>query len=83
MVSESDFTWIVIAPGGAANMRLACEAARAGAWGFVDLEDVRDAEGFGHAFPGSRRTRTSPWASSWTPHGARSGSRCSRRIRRS
>jgi len=49
MVSESDFTWIVIAPGGAANMPLACEAARAGAWGFVDLEDVRDAEGLQHA----------------------------------
>ena len=41
----SDFTWIVVAPGGIANMPLACEAVRAGAWGFVDLEDVRDAEG--------------------------------------
>ncbi len=46
MVFESDFTWIVIAPGGAANMPLAREAVRAGAWGFVDLEDARDAEEF-------------------------------------
>jgi NAD(P)H-dependent flavin oxidoreductase YrpB (nitropropane dioxygenase family) len=31
-------------PRGAANIPLACEAVRAGAWGFVDLEDVRDAD---------------------------------------
>ena len=49
MVFESDFTWIVIAPGGAANLPLACEAARAGAWGFVDLEDVREAASLQHA----------------------------------
>ena len=30
-------------------MPLACEAVRAGAWGFVDLEDVRDAEDLQHA----------------------------------
>src|SRR6185436_9910843 len=46
----SDFTWIVIAPGGVTNLPLACEAARAGAWGFVDLEDVRDAEALRDAF---------------------------------
>jgi hypothetical protein len=46
MACVSDFTWIVVAPGGAANTPLACEAVRAGAWGFVDLEDVRDAEVF-------------------------------------
>ena len=45
MPFENEFTWIVVAPGGVANLPLACEAARAGAWGFVDLEDVRDAEG--------------------------------------
>ena len=50
MVFESDFTWIVIAPGGPANMPLACEAVRAGAWGFVDLEDIRDADELQHAF---------------------------------
>src|SRR5687767_10241808 len=49
MEFESGFTWIVVAPGGLANMPLACEAVRAGAWGFVDLEDVRDAEGLQHA----------------------------------
>ena len=36
-------------PGESPNLRLACEAARAGAWGFVDLEDVRDADGFRRA----------------------------------
>ena len=49
MALESEFTWIVVAPGGAANVPLACEAARAGAWGFVDLEDVRDTDGLQHA----------------------------------
>ena len=49
MPSVNEFIWIVVAPGGAANLRLACEAARAGAWGFVDLEDVRDAEGLRRA----------------------------------
>src|SRR5262245_40805952 len=44
MSGEHDFTWVVVAPGGTANLRLACEAARAGAWGFVDLADVRAAE---------------------------------------
>jgi acyl transferase domain-containing protein/NAD(P)H-dependent flavin oxidoreductase YrpB (nitropropane dioxygenase family)/NAD(P)-dependent dehydrogenase (short-subunit alcohol dehydrogenase family) len=43
------FSWIVVAPGSTANLRLAAEAARAGARGFVDLEDVRDADGFRRA----------------------------------
>src|SRR5687767_2128226 len=54
MEFESGFTWIVVAPGGIANLPLACEAVRAGAWGFVDLEDVRDAEGLRHAFSALR-----------------------------
>jgi len=44
MARVCNFTWIV--PGGAANAPLASEAVRAGAWGFVELEDVRDAEVF-------------------------------------
>jgi acyl transferase domain-containing protein/NAD(P)H-dependent flavin oxidoreductase YrpB (nitropropane dioxygenase family) len=49
-VRRFEFTWIVVAPGGAANLRLACEAVRSGAWGFVDLEDVPDAEALERAF---------------------------------
>ena len=49
MAFDFEFTWIVVAPGGVANVPLASEAARAGAWGFVDLEDVRDAGGLHYA----------------------------------
>ena len=54
MSGELEFTWVVVAPGGSANLRLASEAARAGAWGFVDLEDVRDPDGFRRAFSALR-----------------------------